>query len=329
SMDGGSTAFRRKFSPEGAKFSSLGSELSVALQEIRIGGRPLPDGAFARNVTPRAGNGDVDEAVYARGAVTEKYVSKGTAVEQIFVLDKTLESLRGGGELSVTVALDTTLEPAIRRKEGVAGPETPVDRVEFKRPDGSAAFTYGGAVAIDATGRRRALSYLVGEGRLEMVLDAGFLAGAEFPLTIDPLIGVNFYVDGSGLIHQDLDVAFSPTANAYLVVFEKNAGAGNGDIQCAAVTAAGVVSATVDIDISAGKDSKRPRVARSGSNEFLVVWMEKSGGQFDIVGIRMKILAGIPSAVGTKFTIVTFTGGYSAINPSVGYSFSKNTYLVA
>ena len=64
--------------------------------------------------------------------------------EQVIVLDKSLESFRGGGELTVTVGWRSELEAHLERKDGEEHEGVPSDRVEFRHPkDSNIIFTYG------------------------------------------------------------------------------------------------------------------------------------------------------------------------------------------
>src|SRR5205085_3146933 len=182
---------KKTYSVEGLTLSSMAGSLTLVLSDVRFGGRPLPSGSLARGVAPVKSAADPDEVLFERGAVVEKYVARGQQVEQLIVLGQTLEALRGDGELTLSVSLDTALEATVLTKEDAANPEQPRQIVQFKRSDGGPVFTYGGAVAIDAARRRRALSYEVDQSHLQMTLDAAFVAEAKFPLTIDPLLGGN------------------------------------------------------------------------------------------------------------------------------------------
>ena len=179
-----SDGYEQTFSAESANFSFGDRSLSLRLKDLRIGGSTLV--ASDSPVAPRLEKGTQNEVVYQRGEVTEKYLLKGGAVEQIFVLSKSLASLRAGGPLSVVVALDSALRP-IRRAGTKAAPG---DTIEFRDGSGASLLTYGSATAIDASGRTQPLAYALRGSDLEMTLDGAFLASASFPLTIDPTISV-------------------------------------------------------------------------------------------------------------------------------------------
>jgi hypothetical protein len=193
--------FEPVFAPSRISVGTASRPLAFSLEEATIGGKSL----LPENRTPTEPRRSGDEVVYAHGAVTEKYLLKGNEVEQIFILDSSLEELRSTGELRLLIALDTTLRASV--VEGRA--------LEFQG-DGP-PLRYGAATAIDATGRSRELSYRLLDRKLEMTLDPEFLAGAAFPLTIDPLIGF------AGAISFNLRfpaAAYSPAADYFLIVGE-------------------------------------------------------------------------------------------------------------
>ncbi len=176
----------QEFRPEGVRVAGGRGHLDLALRDIRMGGRSLRGGGWLTDGKPAVERGAGEHVVYRRGSVTEKYALINEGVEQFFVLDSELAAFRREGDLTVTVGLESPLKPA--RKVNARGVRE--DALEFKDAAGASALTYGGAVAIDADGKRRNLSYELRGNELAMVLDAGFLASARFPLTIDPAISV-------------------------------------------------------------------------------------------------------------------------------------------
>ena len=313
---------QKTYSTEGLKLAVPAGTLSIGLEEIRIGGRPL---SLPTRGAPRS---DAGETVYVRGAVTEKYVARGEAIEQIFVLDSSLEPLKSGGGLTIDVSLGTKLVAVHVTKGPSSNPEVPTDLLEFKGPDGGTVFTYGGALAIDADGRKQALTYALHGDRLEMELEGAFLANARFPLTIDPLIGTNLSIDVSASNDREPDVAFSSMVQSWLVVYERDMGAANGDIYCSAVSTAGIASTSVAIASDATVDSRNPKVARSNTEQFLVVWEEFISGNWQIKGRFVKIVGAVPTLPAAAFPIYS-VAGQDQINPDVGFCSSSSRYLVA
>ncbi|HZL73001.1 MAG TPA: hypothetical protein VFC86_11100, partial [Planctomycetota bacterium] len=169
--------FTQSFGTNGIGLDYPSTRLGWSLIDVRMGNHPLLVGT----VMPETDNGDV---VYRRGSLVERYKSRGPRVDQSFVLDASLEELRHEGDLCVRVSLKSPLKPLLRH-----GRTT--DRVEFRDSAGRLAMIYGAATAIDAAGRRRKLDYALEGDVLVMTLKRDFLAGAKFPLVVDPTIGLS------------------------------------------------------------------------------------------------------------------------------------------
>ncbi|HVE42334.1 MAG TPA: hypothetical protein VNM14_20790 [Planctomycetota bacterium] len=206
----GNNVCRQEFTRDGVRLQSKGGGLAWSLRDIHVGSRSLRQEGLLDDGAPQL---DSKVVSYHRSAVCEKYDLLNDGVEQSFILDERVAALRKEGDLSIRIGLETALKPVARK---AAGEET----VELRDTFGKSVLTYGGAIAIDATGRTRPLSYHLQGGDLEMVLDAGFLATATFPLTVDPTIAVtktslvfNAPVGGPNPAPQTLRVINNDTVN--------------------------------------------------------------------------------------------------------------------
>jgi hypothetical protein len=324
----GNSSLKKTFDQRGMRVKSPAGEIGVSVKDIRIGGLALPPGAMVPRVDPQVNGEDGrEEVVYARGAVTEKYQSKDFSVEQIVELGKTLQDYRGAGPLVITVGFETTLEARHVTREAPS-PEVPGDLIEFVRSDEGVAFTYQGAVAIDAKGRRRALRYGLRGGVVDMTLDADFLRDAEFPLTVDPLLGSNMQIDFTGgTLDHIPDVAWHPGNQCWLVVYERSVSGTNGDIYCKIIQPNGTISGQAVIDNNAAINSRNPHVARSSGGNWLVVWQEQVSGFYQILGMYVGSTNFSPVPSGTKITISWVTGKDN-INPDVGFCTTTGTNFV-
>jgi hypothetical protein len=176
----GNNVCRQEFSKDGVRLESKDSHLGWSLRDIRVGSRSLREEGLLSDGSPELESKTVS---YRRAAVCEKYDLLDGGVEQSFILDERVAALRREGDLSIRIGLDTSLTPVARKVSGE-------ERIELRDAFGTSVLTYGGATAIDASGRRQPLSYRLQGRDLEMVLEAGFLASASFPLTVDPSITV-------------------------------------------------------------------------------------------------------------------------------------------
>ncbi|MEZ6037778.1 MAG: hypothetical protein R3F29_09880 [Planctomycetota bacterium] len=121
-------------------------------------------------------------AEYDLGAVRERYELRDDGVEQTFVLDRRV----GEGDLVVRGAIDTLLHGA-----AVAAAH---QQLSFVDDAGRQIVIYGAATAVDAAGRRQPMTTSFIDGAITLRLDAAWLAGASYPVVVDPLVGPGDYV---------------------------------------------------------------------------------------------------------------------------------------
>jgi hypothetical protein len=117
-----------------------------------------------------------DSVQYRHGkGIVERYLVQSRGVEQQFLLPGPY----AGGDVLLTGSVQTDLVPAVASSfEGIA----------FRRDDVT-VLHYGEAKAIDAAGRTALLEERWSQGELTIVVPASFLAGAKFPVLVDPFIG--------------------------------------------------------------------------------------------------------------------------------------------
>ena len=205
--------------------------LSLDVGAVRIGSTVLYDGA-AQEPSETLPDGTV---VYQRApGLVERYVPRVIGVEQVWVFDESLEGHRNDGELRIRVALDSSLTPEEVEIDGRKG-------INFKDASGNPVIGYSAPIAFDAAGKAAELTYTLTDGRLDMVLGAAFLATAEFPLIVDPLVGSPITVDGAAadpynLLVRPVDVAYNATAGEWATAWSDSY-----LLQGSRITTAGVV----------------------------------------------------------------------------------------
>lgn len=122
-------------------------------------------------------------AEYDLGGIVEAWDVRDEGVEQTFVLTA---PPRNGGELVI--------------RGRVTGPLSATDRgaahgdVLFHDAAGNAVLRYGAATAIDARGDTRPMTTAVDGGEVTLRLDAGWLRAAQYPVVVDPLVGIALIV---------------------------------------------------------------------------------------------------------------------------------------
>ncbi len=184
--------------------------------------------AWERASTPRRAH-DSDSVTYFHattrlGAIEERYQTRADGLELSVLLPR---PIAGTGALRVGVATrsDLSLAPA-------ADPNT----LSLLDPDGREVLHIGAVTGIDASGKRCQGSLQARDGGFDMLLPAGFVDTATWPVLIDPLIGGGNDV-GFSNADFEADVAALPTAREYLVVFESRISQAQGDVWAVRVDA--------------------------------------------------------------------------------------------
>ena len=166
---------------------------------------------------------------------------------------------------------------------------------------------------------------------------AGGPGGASVPnsVKVSPVVGQDIRVSGVGASAADIApaVAYNPTANQYLVVWEdeRNMGARGTDIYGRRVAANGKrLGGEVRIsDPGATTDDNAPAVAYSSTaNQYLVVWEDqRNGGTWgrEIYGRRV---AANGSRVGGGLRVTGDTAHSDESAAAVAYNSTNDQYLV-
>lgn len=306
--------WRARFEPGGVELTpafgrgaSRNWPLTFALEEVHVGTTPVH--VVSAPVEPTARDGGV---VYDHGPlISEHYELCRDGLEQSFLVTD-LPSRTG--ELVVRGTLATDLV--------AAGGGTP-------RADGSLLFARGGdpsrggvrigaVTGIDATGRSVAGTLRLDGAVLELVLPPEFVAGAELPILVDPLIGGEFSASASLLdSDQNPDVAFEAQNSTYLVVWEVPFSATDTDIRAQQILADGTLVGPVTTVASGPKVQSRARVASvSASARFVVVYQESDSflGPWAIWARSFDPFSGTVSAAG----ILAGAGGsFTNVDPDV------------
>lgn len=196
------TNWKASFGAEGFAYTPyLGPDVEqnhpvrFELAAVTIGGTEVEWRAAEASVDGRAVTLD-------RGALREVYHLDRTSVEQTFAFD----TLPAAGEVSVRLNVTSDLA----RRAGPAG-------ATFHHDGGHV--TYGAAFAVDARGQRMALEQRWDDRGLELVVPADFAARATMPLIIDPVLQT-FTVEDDTTQQVDLDIAYDPINDLYMIVYE-------------------------------------------------------------------------------------------------------------
>lgn len=250
---------------------------------------------------------DGQRVSFAHGGLRATYDLLPRGMEQMFWFD----ALPARGELLVEVSLSTDL---VARADG--------DGWSFTNALGAVA--YGGAVAIDARGERLPLVTTLEQGTLCFRVPAAFVARAQLPLCIDPLVSsAQLAYQGVGSHPAEAsDIAYEPSYGEYQVVFHRYWSATDYDAFVRRFDSNMTPTTLVIIDSSTAESWERPKIAANNlADRFLVVAQTSNGSAspYWIAGRTVDSGSGI---AGTPFTIeragLAGHQGGDKLNPDVG-----------
>jgi hypothetical protein len=264
--------------------------VDFATAAVHIGSEPLPQAS--PTLTYRSGSCQLDH-----GSFVENFALRPEGVEQSWVF----ASLPQRDELTIDVAWSSPL-PCLPDSDGHC----------FRAEDGSGV-RYGRATAIDAGGKRLSLRTQCVEDRLRIVVPKSFVATAQLPLVIDPLVGFVVPIALSSTVEMDgPDLAFNESTNGWLLVWNQQFSGTDWDVYARYLNRnLSAIGFSFGIDVTSAI-WRGPRVANMGfASQFLVVAQSDPVG--DIVGRRVPA-TGLPLA--TQVIAAASTVGYSS--PDVG-----------
>jgi PKD repeat protein len=294
--------------------------IGLVLRAVRAGEAAVFERGARAAASPRLAAGGRALSYAHAPEIEERYEALRAGFEQTFVLAGSA-ALASGADVTLEVAFETTLVPAER-------PGGDLKAISFGDGD-RAVLTYGEALAIDAAGSRRRVPVRLAGDALEIVLDGAWLAGARFPITVDPLLTSMFISVTTSIDNErNADVAYSRTSDVYMVVWEDEYASDDHDIVAAIYSpSGGRVAGPFYIDGSTD-DSLHPSVAWSPNGDrFLVAWQDDANslfGGYDIWGALVSA-QGVP---GAPFEIYASLSGHS--DPHVGAEDAANgRFIVA
>lgn len=222
----------------------------LRLQSLRRGERALPLKAPKARLSQRSLHLD-------HGSVREQWDFFARQVEQTFVCD----DFAGAGDLVLTLALATELTAA----DGPAG-------LGFAR-DGRTLVRYGNLTVIDGRGRRCETASERTAGGIRLTVPQSFLADATAPLLLDPLI-TPLAIDTGNDDTRNVEVAYEPTTQRWLVVYERHFSAFDVDVVARRYDVDGTLIEEVGV-ATGTRESRNPVVAANAfAQQFLVAWDE-------------------------------------------------------
>ncbi len=257
--------------------------LTFQFQSAEVGQQPIVGLDLA--ALPVLENGEV---VFERGAgVSEVYQAHNEGLEQLF----RFESLPSrDGDLVVRGTFTTDLFDT-----GATGRS-----LRFEEP-GIASITLDKVIGIDANGQRVDGQLRRLGDQLEIRLPHSFLRDAAFPLTLDPLFGVELQATNVTFDSDQVDVAFgSSFYDEYALVFCRYFSATDPDIYATTHTNSGAPGLLLfAIESVINTFDQAPTIAYNiGATTFAVAWQRSSapGLQNDVLLASFDALSGAVSS---------------------------------
>jgi len=284
--------FAARFDAAGLEFEGAGGAT------LQLGAVELRRGADRLALAPRAPSADGARATFERApGVLEHFEATSAGIEHSLVVEGPFGV---SGDLVVRVEL------------GGANAE-----LGERLADGSHHFgdvTYGHLFGIDADGDRVDGDVRLVDGGFELVLPADFVDAADWPITLDPLIGSGSSmsqpsgIDSAGLGERDYesDAAYDATTGWYLSVWRRQiVEPGTGGLGAPPTliknrvmyrrlnSDGGAVGAPVSIS---GNNSFEPRIASVNRNDaFAVTWLENVGSETRLMFRAFAAATGVPT----------------------------------
>ena len=184
---------------------------------------------------------------------------------------------------------------------------------------------YSGALVEDARGRTIFAGLALRGRQLSLTVPGEWLAEADYPVVIDPLIGDPVLVSDPRAMQEKPALAYNPAAEEYLVVWAGyDSGGADPDLQGQRVAADGTLAGDLLVIAQAEGEQKFPAVVYNpDAAEYLVLWTDyRADPDGDVYGRR---LAADGSPVGSHFPV----GATEALQdtPDVAYNPVDELYL--
>lgn len=259
---------------------------------------------------------------YRFSRFTEAYDVRPDGVEQTFVFSAPLTP---GSDLVVRGRVTTELRAAARAAEHGA--------IEFLGPRGESIARYGAAQAIDARGAVVPVPAAWDGEQLSLTIPAAWLADAQYPVTLDPLIGSTIVAfDGANRQASNPDVARDDSANQLLVVYGRLNAGGDYDLFARLTDDNFGASTTVFNDLTASWSTRFGDVGFVGGPNRWVIAMQRDFPSTTGSWIRAHVHDSGDTTLLTSWVGVAGSTGNSLTVPDVGgtpaFSTGDNALIV-
>ncbi len=288
--------YKARFGPDGATIVPyFGAEAPRNFPlELRADHARLGD-SLLETATPTSAKREGSTVRIDRGAFVELYELTTRSLEQRFVFESRGALPEAGGDLVVRMNLASEL--AASDLGTTLRFENELGRID-----------YGQAFALDAAGQRIDLDSVLVDGAIELRVPANFVARAQFPLVIDPLI--TMYTAANTSQHDlQSDVSYDVSTDRWGIVFSSIWSQTDHDVYVRLATGNyQVLPGYVTIDFTTDLWTT-PKIANNNfSDQFLVcaAAVPASG----VAEIRGRFVQPGGATTGSQFNVTPVDGAY-------------------
>jgi hypothetical protein len=282
--------------------------LAFELLAVRLGDQDLFVADAARQVSFGAEENRASRTL-AEGLI-ESYWVTDDGVEQAFTL---AQPPAVEGNLTVEGRFKTELKPHLVSSN--AG-------IVFLDGQGKEVLAYGGAMACDALGRQAPVQMKLDGDQVILTLSGEWLAGAVYPVVVDPLIGDPILVSGAANDQKHPALAYNGDDDEWLTVWSDYRN-GNWDIYGQRVQSNGsLAGGNFGVVVATGLQKYPDLAYNPDDDEYLVVWSDYRNNMWDIYGQRV-LASG--SLAGGNLALITATN--AQLLPAVAYNTQADEYL--
>ena len=235
--------------------------LDLAIRAATVGGAPV-------ELAVGEATADGKTVRVARGGLTETYDLAMDRVEQSFVF----HALPNRGAVEVEIAVASELRPA------------PIDGgLRFANEHGHVDYTK--AVAVDAAGRRLPLAITLRGDAIAMTIPADFVATAQLPLVLDPVITTSPFLAVNAAAQTNPDVATLQAPDRILATWQRTWSATDEDCFAAVYdTSWTLLAGPTAIDYTSENWLKPRAASNAAARNFLVVAQVNFGAAYWVAG---------------------------------------------
>jgi hypothetical protein len=229
------------------------------------------------------------------GALVEHLRNSERGIEQSWSFEAQPE---GEGELRVRIPVEAYVHVG-----------TSEQGLHFEDARTGDRFRYGHGTWVDGNGQRTAVPAEFVNGAIQLRVPEAVLAASAYPAVLDPVVTQELIVDGR-LVTADAVVRTHPVmafnGTHYLVVWRSTRGSWS-DIYATRVSQEGAVLDPRGIAVSNGPGNKADPSVASNGTDFLVVWSQMYGGNWNIRGTRVTDAGEVSDPGGLRMSASTRT----------------------